>query len=105
MIQSNGGTGFLNVRITKDKSVKDAGNWVPLMDSTMGMEGEVIEIDVDGDARVQLPCGVAWWYKPNQLLLVEPSPPTQVSSFLCSLFLPATKLIFLFFPRDGFSSF
>lgn len=42
------------------------------MDSTMGLDGEVIQIDGDGDTKVKFASGASWWYKPSQLLATAP---------------------------------
>lgn len=70
--------------------MKTATNWVDAMDATLGTEGEIIELDKDGDAKLKFPSGETWWYQPNQLL-VHRSSSDSVSIKFSSKFI--TKLV------------
>ena len=55
--------------MTQNERIKTAINWVDDMRTTLGAEGEIIEIDKDGDAKLKFPSGDTWWFQPNQLLV------------------------------------
>lgn len=67
------------VRITSDTEARGSSNWVGPMDMTMGLDGEVVQIDGDGDTKVKFASGTSWWYKPSQVLPIV-TEVTEVSS-------------------------